>query len=135
MGNTCIPVVDSCWYMAKPIQYCKVKKRKIKKKKDKTKTKQTNKTVEKSNAVVMIFIHFKSKCKKFMYISKYRKAKRYFQIEPLFSIARTHFIITLHIVQCDGLSINFNLNSTNLIFSFLFFLFSWYIFSVPRRPP
>ena len=31
MGNTCIPVPDSCWYMAKPIQYCKVKK-KIKKK-------------------------------------------------------------------------------------------------------
>ena len=26
MGNTCIPVVDSWWYMAKPIQYCKVKK-------------------------------------------------------------------------------------------------------------
>ena len=26
MGNTCIPVADSCWYMAKPIQYCKVKK-------------------------------------------------------------------------------------------------------------
>ena len=26
MGNTCISVVDSCWYMAKPIQYCKVKK-------------------------------------------------------------------------------------------------------------
>ena len=24
MGNTCIPVVDSCWCMAKPIQYCKV---------------------------------------------------------------------------------------------------------------
>ena len=24
MGNTWIPVVDSCWYMAKPIQYCKV---------------------------------------------------------------------------------------------------------------
>ena len=23
-GNTCIPVVDSWWYMAKPIQYCKV---------------------------------------------------------------------------------------------------------------
>ena len=22
--NTCIPVVDSCWCMAKPIQYCKV---------------------------------------------------------------------------------------------------------------
>ena len=28
MGNTCIPVVDSFWYMAKPIQYCKVKKKK-----------------------------------------------------------------------------------------------------------
>ena len=22
MGNTCTPVVDSCWCMAKPIQYC-----------------------------------------------------------------------------------------------------------------
>ena len=27
-GDTCIPVADSCWYMAKPIQYCKVKKKK-----------------------------------------------------------------------------------------------------------
>ena len=27
MGNTCTPVVDSCWCMAKPIQYCKVKKK------------------------------------------------------------------------------------------------------------
>ena len=26
MGNTCIPVADSCWCMAKPIPYCKVKK-------------------------------------------------------------------------------------------------------------
>ena len=26
MGNTCTPMVDSCQYMAKPIQYCKVKK-------------------------------------------------------------------------------------------------------------
>ena len=25
MGNTCIPVADSFLYMAKPIQYCKVK--------------------------------------------------------------------------------------------------------------
>ena len=25
MGNTCTPVVDSFLYMAKPIQYCKVK--------------------------------------------------------------------------------------------------------------
>ena len=24
IGRTCIPVVDSCWCMAKPIQYCKV---------------------------------------------------------------------------------------------------------------
>ena len=24
MGNTCIPVVDSFRYLAKPIQYCKV---------------------------------------------------------------------------------------------------------------
>ena len=32
MGNTCIPVVDSFWYMAKPIQYCKVKKLKKEKK-------------------------------------------------------------------------------------------------------
>ena len=30
MGNMCIPVVDSCWCMAKPIQYCKVKKNKNK---------------------------------------------------------------------------------------------------------
>ena len=27
MGNTCIPVVDLCWCMANPIQYCKVKKK------------------------------------------------------------------------------------------------------------
>ena len=27
MGNTCTPVEDSCWCMAKPIQYCKVKKK------------------------------------------------------------------------------------------------------------
>ena len=26
MGNTCTPVTDSCLCMAKPIQYCKVKK-------------------------------------------------------------------------------------------------------------
>ena len=28
MGNTCIPVADSFQYLAKPIQYCKVKKKK-----------------------------------------------------------------------------------------------------------
>ena len=27
MGNTCTPVADACWCMAKPIQYCKVKKK------------------------------------------------------------------------------------------------------------
>ena len=32
MGNTCILVADSFLYMAKPIQYCKVKENKIKKK-------------------------------------------------------------------------------------------------------
>ena len=36
MGNTCIPVADSFRYMAKPIQYCKVKNKiKLKKKKKK----------------------------------------------------------------------------------------------------
>ena len=28
IGNTCTTVADSCWCMAKPIQYCKVKKKK-----------------------------------------------------------------------------------------------------------
>ena len=28
MGKTCIPVADSFRYMAKPIQYCKVKRKK-----------------------------------------------------------------------------------------------------------
>ena len=28
MGNTCTPVADACWCMAKPIQYCKVEKKK-----------------------------------------------------------------------------------------------------------
>jgi len=28
MGNACTPMVDSCQCMAKPIQYCKVKKKK-----------------------------------------------------------------------------------------------------------
>ena len=30
MENTCIPVADSFRYLAKPIQYCKVKKQKLK---------------------------------------------------------------------------------------------------------
>ena len=30
VGNSCTPVVDSCQCMAKPIQYCKVKKKKKK---------------------------------------------------------------------------------------------------------
>ena len=33
IGNSCIPVMDSCQCMAKPIQYCKVKE-KLKKKKN-----------------------------------------------------------------------------------------------------
>ena len=28
IGNTCTPMADACWCMAKPIQYCKVKKKK-----------------------------------------------------------------------------------------------------------
>ena len=32
MESTCTPMVDSCWCMAKPIQYCKVKKKLNKKK-------------------------------------------------------------------------------------------------------
>ena len=36
MGNTCMePMVDACWCMAKPIQYCKVNNNNIKKKKKK----------------------------------------------------------------------------------------------------
>ena len=31
MGNTCMPVEDSCWCVAEPIQYCKVKNKKKKK--------------------------------------------------------------------------------------------------------
>ena len=30
MGNTCTPMADSCQCMAKPIQYCKVKKKIVK---------------------------------------------------------------------------------------------------------
>ena len=35
MGNTCIPVADSFWYLAKLIQLCKVLKNKMKLKKKK----------------------------------------------------------------------------------------------------
>ena len=34
MGNPCNPVADSCQCMAKPIQYCKVKKERKKEKKN-----------------------------------------------------------------------------------------------------
>ena len=37
MGNMCIPVVDSWWYMAKPTQYCEVKKKRKRKKNIKVK--------------------------------------------------------------------------------------------------
>ena len=36
MGNTCVPVADSCQCMAKPVQYCKVKESEKKKKKKNT---------------------------------------------------------------------------------------------------
>ena len=38
-GNLYTPVADSCWCMAKPIQYCKVKKKKKKIKKKDSKAK------------------------------------------------------------------------------------------------
>jgi len=34
MGNTCTPVADAYWCMAKPIQYCKVNNNNNKEKKD-----------------------------------------------------------------------------------------------------
>ena len=34
IGNTCTPMADACWCMAKPIQYCKVKKKKKHRKKN-----------------------------------------------------------------------------------------------------
>ena len=40
MGNTCIPVVDSCQCMAKPIQYCKVISFQLKLKKKKLKERE-----------------------------------------------------------------------------------------------
>ena len=40
IGNTCTPMADACWCMAKPIQYCKVKKNNNKKKKLKRKEKK-----------------------------------------------------------------------------------------------
>ena len=38
MGNTCTPMADSCQCMAKPIQYCKVKKKVLKNNKIKIKS-------------------------------------------------------------------------------------------------
>ena len=32
MGNTCTPMADSCWCMAKPLQYCRVISLQFKKK-------------------------------------------------------------------------------------------------------
>ena len=37
IGNTCTPVADSCWSMAKPMQYCKVKNELKNKEKNETK--------------------------------------------------------------------------------------------------
>ena len=46
MGNTCTPMVDACWCMTKPIQYCKVKKKKNLKKS--INKKNNNKILKKS---------------------------------------------------------------------------------------
>jgi len=46
MGNTCISMADSFWYMAKPIQYCKVKKIFLKRRKEE-KNKQRNRHFKK----------------------------------------------------------------------------------------
>jgi len=40
IGNTCTPVEDACWCMAKPIQYCKVKQNNNKKKRKKERKKK-----------------------------------------------------------------------------------------------
>ena len=53
MGNTCIPVADSCWYMAKPIQYCKVKKQNKIKKKKRISTKNLEKKRNKKNYMII----------------------------------------------------------------------------------
>ena len=42
MGNTCIPVADSFWYMAKPIQYCKLNKKTVSQTHTHTHTKEVN---------------------------------------------------------------------------------------------
>ena len=44
MGNTCTPVVDSCWCMAKLIQYCKFKNNNNNNTKNKNKKKKNNKS-------------------------------------------------------------------------------------------
>ena len=41
----CTPMADACWCMAKPIQYCKVKKSKIKSKSKKKKTRNKQTTI------------------------------------------------------------------------------------------
>ena len=55
MGNTCIPVVDSFLYLAKLIQYCKVKTNKETNKQKKQKTKQTNKTQHNSLEIHLVW--------------------------------------------------------------------------------
>ena len=62
MGNTCIPVTDSFWYMAKPIQYCKVKLNKIKKKKKRKPSYQKNQTNFLANSVIIFSCVLFIKC-------------------------------------------------------------------------
>ena len=53
MGNTCTPIADSCDYIAKPPQYCKVishqLKEKEKKDRDKSKEQKKNNNNNKTN--------------------------------------------------------------------------------------
>ena len=56
VGNSCTPVVDSCQCMAKPIQYCKVKK-KLKKEKKKTNPNNLSTLCQKSDLLMFISIN------------------------------------------------------------------------------
>ena len=63
MGNTCTTVADSCWCMAKPIQYCKVKKLKLKikiKKKQKRKSRGARLFVESHKTEIKQDTHFRT---------------------------------------------------------------------------
>ena len=62
-GNSCIPIVDSCQCMAKPIQYCKVKIKIKKKKKRKERTGSIVLQPEKNTSTFKKRHTFKDTCK------------------------------------------------------------------------